>query len=273
MAGHIITQYFEELNKYEVFNSSIEKFNEKTIILDVFNQDQVRDVLSKIKPDVVINCIGILVQASAEDPAKAIYLNAYLPHFLSEFGAKIGFKLIHMSTDCVFSGKKGSYNESDIKDGTGYYAQTKSLGEILNNRDLTFRMSIIGPEIIAKGTGLFHWFMNQKDHAVDGYSKAFWTGVTTLELAKGMNRAIEQNLTGLYHFIPSEKISKYNLLQIINEIWKCNIIIKPKEEHIIDKSLINTRTDFNFQIGTYRSMLLELKEWVMNHRNLYSQYF
>lgn len=273
MAGHIITQYFEEINKYEVYNSSIEKFNEKTIILDVFNQDQIRDILSKIKPDVVINCIGILVQASADNPAKAIYLNAYLPHFLSEFGSKIGFKLIHMSTDCVFSGKNGGYIESDIKDGIGYYSQTKSLGEIVNERDLTFRMSIIGPEIIAKGTGLFHWFMNQKGHSIDGYSKAFWTGVTTLELAKGMEKAIEENLTGLYHFVPLEKISKYNLLQLINEIWAHNIVINSKEKHIVDKSLINTRIDFNFQIGSYRSMLMELKEWMKNHQHLYSQYF
>jgi len=128
----------------------------------------------------------------------AVWFNSYFPQLLASFGKKYNFKLIHISTDCVFSGKEGGYKEDSFKNGIGFYAQSKALGEVVNSKDLTFRTSIVGPELKPDGIGLFHWFMNQAG-AISGFTEVFWTGVTTIELAKAINEAIIQELTGLYH--------------------------------------------------------------------------
>ncbi len=268
MAGHMVTRYLRSLNKYEIFNASLDKLDKTTIKIDVENKNLVKKVLNKIKPNIVINCIGLLIKDSAEKPAMAIYLNSFFPHYLSELGKILNFKLIHLSTDCVFSGKKGNYSESDVPDGEDHYAKTKLLGEIINQRDLTFRTSIIGPEINKNGTGLFHWFLTQTGN-IKGFTNVYWTGVTTLELAKVIDKAIEQELNSLYHLVPNEKISKFDLLNLINEIWEKEIEIIKFEDNRSDKSLINSRKDFNYNIPTYRKMLTELytwmKEWDYNY--------
>ncbi len=261
MAGHIVTRYLESLNKYEVINSSLDKLDEKTIVLNVEEKELVKKVLVENKPDIVINCIGLLIKASSDRPALAIYLNSFFPHYLAELGKFLDFKTINMSTDCVFSGKKGGYSEDDIKDGEDHYARTKALGEIINDRDLTFRTSIIGPELIEKGTGLFHWFMTQMG-TINGFSNVFWTGVTTLELAKAFDNAIEQDITSLYHLVPEKKISKYELLKLIKEIFGKPIEILKHDEPIQNKSLINHRHDFDYKIPDYRTMLSELFDWM-----------
>ena len=112
---------------------------------------------------VVINCIGLLNNTAEDNPELAVWFNSYFPHLLAAFGKKYDFKLIHISTDCVFSGKEGGYKEDSFKNGNGFYAQSKALGEVINNKDLTFRTSIIGPELKHNGIGLFHWFMNQEN--------------------------------------------------------------------------------------------------------------
>jgi dTDP-4-dehydrorhamnose reductase len=263
MAGHVITRYLESLNKYEIINVALEKLNDETIIANVEEKELVKEIISKFKPSVIINCIGLLVDASSNRPDLAIYLNSFFPHYLAELGKRMNFKLIHLSTDCVFSGNKGNYSENDFKDGEDMYARTKALGEIINNKDLTFRLSIIGPEIRENATGLFHWFMTQKGE-IWGYNKVYWTGVTTLELAKAIDSAIDQNLTSLYHLVPKKKISKFALLNFIKEVWGKSIIIKNINEPKHDKSLINTRKDFNYEIPDYRTMLMELYEWMKN---------
>ena len=253
MAGHMITRYLSTLKKYKVRNVSLEELNEETIILDVVDKDLLGNTLIKIKPDVVINCIGLLIKASAEQHALAIYLNSFLPHYLVELGTEMNFKTIHLSTDCVFSGKRGEYSENDVKDGEGHYARTKVLGEIINNKDLTFRTSFIGPELKISGTGLFHWFMNQKG-TIYGYNNIFWTGLTTLELAKAIDKAIDQDLSSLYHLVPNKKISKFELLNLIKGIWGKPIEILKNDNPKSDKSLINNRNDFNYRIPDYRTM-------------------
>ena len=153
-------------------------------------------------------------------------------------------KFIHLSTDCVFSGQKGSYTENSFKDGNTFYDKTKSLGEVINDKDLTFRMSIIGPDRKEQGIGLLNWFMKQKSK-VKGYSKVYWTGVTTLTLAKAIDKAMQSKLTGLYHLVNNEKIAKYDLLKLFNAYLKSDkISIEAFENEIVDKSLINTRNDF-----------------------------
>jgi dTDP-4-dehydrorhamnose reductase len=131
-------------------------------------------------------------------------------------------------------------------------------------------LSIIGPEIRENATGLFHWFMIQKGE-ISGYSRVYWTGVTTLELAKAIDSAIDQNLTSLYHLVPKKKISKFALLNLIKEVWEKSIIIKKNDEPKHDKSLINTRKDFNYEIPDYQTMLMELYEWMKNWNYRYYQ--
>jgi len=196
-------------------------------------------------------------------------LNSYLPRFLEKKYMNTKVKIIQISTDCVFSGKTGNYTEDSFRDGDSIYARTKTLGEINNNKDLTIRTSIIGPDINEDGIGLFQWFMNQKG-TIYGFKNAYWTGVTTIELAKGIEKLIKNDVAGLYHFVPNEKISKYNLLNIIAEIFNRNITIIPKEDYYVDKSLINTRTDFKYVIPTYREMIEEMKSWIDKNPQLYS---
>ena len=196
-------------------------------------------------------------------------LNSYLPRFLEKKYMNTKVKIIQISTDCVFSGKTGNYTENSFCDGDSIYARTKTLGEINNNKDLTIRTSIIGPDINEDGIGLFHWFMNQKD-TIYGFKNAYWTGVTTIELAKGIEILIKNDVAGLYHFVPNEKISKYNLLNIIAEIFNRNITIIPKEDYYVDKSLINTRTDCKYVIPTYREMIEEMKNWIDKNPQIYS---
>lgn len=271
MAGHLISIFLNSQDLYNIINVDLNPFK-NTIILNIFENEKVRELIIKEKPDVIINCIGLLVQNSEKYHDKAVYLNSYFPHFLASLSSQIDAKLIHLSTDCVFSGINGEYKEESTKDGSSFYAKSKSLGEIINEKDLTFRMSIIGPEIKNEGTGLFHWFMMQKE-SIFGYSNNFWTGITTLELAKSIKKAIDNNITGLYHLVPNSKISKYHLLNLIKKIWNKDITIHPKETKFHDKSLINTRNDFNFNIPSYEQMLLELREWMIKvNISEYSKY-
>jgi dTDP-4-dehydrorhamnose reductase len=194
-----------------------------------------------------------------------------LPHYLEALTKDSKTKIIHISTDCVFSGKEGSYLESSIKNGVGYYSQSKSLGEINNSKDLTFRTSIIGPELNENGIGLFHWITNQKNEVI-GFEKAYWTGVTTLELLYAVKQAISENLTGLYHLVFDQKISKCELLNIINDEFSLGLKITPSNKYSVDKSLINTRIDFGFKVKSYEVMIKELHAWILMNKELYPHY-
>ena len=131
----------------------------------------------------------------------------------------VGAKLIHISTDCVFSGRQGMYADNDFRDADDIYGRSKALGEIFSDKDLTIRTSIIGPELKRYGEGLFHWFMSQRER-VNGYTKVFWSGVTTLELAKAIEYSLDNDVTGLFQLSNGVRISKYDLLVLFNEIFK-----------------------------------------------------
>ena len=274
MAGHVIKTHLESLGIYEVWGLARDvKSKHNLINLDVSDTQELEDILNKGDFDVIINCIGLLNKTAEENPDKAIWFNSYFPHLLSNLGNKYGFKLIHISTDCVFSGNEGGYEEDSFKNGIGFYAQSKALGEVVNSKDLTFRTSIVGPELKHNGIGLFHWFMNQNND-VFGFSNAYWSGVTTIELAKGINEAIKQGLTGLYHFVNGSKISKFHLLKEFNSNFRDGgINIISKSDYKVDKSLINTRNDFNYTITSYQIMIKEMKNWILDYRNLYTHYF
>lgn len=272
MAGHIMSEYLDSFSEYEVLG--IARNNGKYVnkILDVSNFSDVEQYLNTVNADIVINCVGMLVQQSKDNLSSAILINSYLPHFLAELGNKLNYKLIHISTDCVFSGKNGQYTEDAFRDGDDNYARTKALGEIINDKDLTIRTSIIGPELKDNGTGLLDWFFKQSVE-VKGYTQAYWSGVTTLELAKATHQFIQQNITGLYQLCPKQKISKFDLLTIFAKVWHKEITIKAFSDYAVDKSLVCTRTDFKYIRHDYLTMLNELKVWIHNHPTYYSDLY
>lgn len=257
MLGNMVHNYMESLDTYELFNSVYRTpLNDKSIVCDVKDKKAVADLIKHVRPNVVINCVGALVQESQNNPASAIYLNALFPYVLRDLCNKYNAKLIHVSTDCVFSGKKGSYSEDDFRDADDVYGRSKALGEIFDAPHCTLRTSIIGPEL-KDGTGLYHWFMKQEGE-VKGYTNAYWGGVTTYELAKAIDKVICNDLKGLYHVTNGEKISKYELLNLFNKLRKEKAIIVPFEGYIVDKSLMKSKK-FDFEVPCFEEMVAQIK--------------
>lgn len=274
MAGHTIALYM--LQK----GHRVTTFSRKPIAIgnhisgDVTNTELLEQIILNVRFDAVINCVGMLNESCNQALAKAIYVNSYLPHKLAELAQQSSTSFIHMSTDCVFSGQTAPYVESSIPDGPTYYDRTKALGEPQDQNSLTFRNSIIGPDMNADGIGLFNWFMRQDtDKELQGYTKAIWSGVTTLTLARAMELAIVQQLKGLYHLVYQESINKYELLQLFNKHFKNNRQrIIPTADVSVDKTLINTRKDFPFEVPDYEKMIVEMKDWIKLHPSLYPHY-
>ena len=273
-AGHQVYYYLKSHSNYNLIDISYSrKLNEKTILLDARNDDNFFKQVRKIKPQFIINCIGVLINGSDDDPKGAIILNALFPHKLVNLANEIDAKLIHISTDCVFSGKKITpYIETDEKDGVSIYAKTKSLGEVIDSNHLTIRTSIIGPEIYQSTGGFFDWFMNQSG-AINGWSKSIWSGVTTLELAKSVKWFIENNTTGLYHLTNGNTISKYELLKLFSKHTNKKIKINKVDGVISDKSFIDTRQEIDYKLPSYEKMIIEMVELTESNKNLYKNYY
>lgn len=273
MAGHVVYYYLRSTGKYDMRNVVYRTpLTDDSIVMDVSNREAVAEVVQQVRPDIIINCIGVLVKGSKEYPDNAILLNAYFPHFLKKQADVVGAKLIHISTDCVFSGKKGHYTEDDFRDADDVYGRSKALGEIVNGKDLTLRTSIIGPELKKNGEGLFHWFMTQRG-VVNGFKTAIWGGVTTLELAKAIDVAIEEGQTGLVQLSNGMGISKYELLCMFKDIWnKQDVDIKPIDANGLDKSIASSQR-FIYIVPSYKQMFVEQAKWMNSHKHLYSQYY
>ncbi|MCP3940416.1 MAG: sugar nucleotide-binding protein [Desulfobacteraceae bacterium] len=273
MAGHIISLYFKEMG-HDVTVFSRRKIEFCNYISgDIIDFNNLRRVINKGKYDAIINSIGILNQDAEKDKSKAILVNSYLPHFLSEVSKNTETKIIQISTDCVFSGKTGNYTENSLKDGESFYDRTKALGELDNNKDLTFRNSIIGPDINECGIGLFNWFMKQEGE-IFGFTGAIWSGVTNLTLAKAMEKAIQENLSGVYNLVNNSNISKFGLLTLFNKHMRNEKLkILENDKIKLDKSLINNRQDFSFKVPSYETMIIEMNEWILNHKEIYPHYF
>jgi dTDP-4-dehydrorhamnose reductase len=275
MAGHLIYSYFTESKLYQVFGLARNVETSHNVFnVDVADTNQLKSLLQEKQFDYVVNCIGILNKDAEYNPSKAIWFNSYFPHFLEEVTKDTRTKIIHISTDCVFSGKEGGYTENDFKNGIGFYAQSKALGELTNNKDVTIRTSIIGPELNQNGIGLFHWFMSQsEDTKLKGFTNAFWSGITTLELAKVIVEIIRQNISGLIQVASSSKIDKYSLISLFNTIYKNDkMTIGALDNYLVDKSLVSIRTDFEYQVANYQQMLESQKEWILTHPSVYSHY-
>lgn len=217
--------------------------------LDVDDFFYITEAINKIRPNVLINCIGATKhKKEGNNPINAISLNALLPHRLAEVCALSGARLIHISTDCVFSGNAGFYKESSIADADDLYGRSKALGEVCYGGALTLRTSTIGHEL-KTDYGLLNWFLSQKE-TCKGFSKAIFSGLPTVVFAQVVRDVVLENtqLTGLYH-VAVEPISKYKLLQLIAKIYKKEITIESDETLVINRSLdaskFNKATGYN----------------------------
>ncbi len=241
-------------------------FLEPTILIprfDAMEPNAPKRVIESIRPDVVINCIGVINKLVDEaGPEAATYLNAEFPHELYRICRPRGIRLLHSSTDCVFSGKKGNYKETDPSDAEDTYGKTKYLGEVKDEGALTLRTSIIGRELTSSN-GLLEWFIGNRGGRVQGWTNAIFSGFPTLHFSRIIADILTNHpdLSGLYH-VSSEPLSKHALLSLINKAFGLNIVIKESPEPREDRSLDSTkfRKETGFTPPPWDTMVKELAE-------------
>jgi len=237
--------------------------------IDVTKIDKLVKVLTDFHPDAVVNAIGIVKQLpEASESIPSIEINALFPHRLALLCRDINARMIHLSTDCVFSGKKGNYKESDTPDPDDLYGRTKFLGEVTGKNCLTLRTSMIGQELSRK-KNLLEWFLAQNE-TVQGYKKFIFSGFTTIELSWIIENMILNypNASGIYH-VSSDPTSKFDLLSLIKEGLKLQIEIIPDESFTCDRSLDSSkfRQEFNYNPPSWEEMIIELCEDIrFNHK-------
>ena len=228
----------------------------------------IQEFLLSVNPDIIINAAGVTIRrAEGSSLNQIIFTNSLLPNILNNWSEKNNCRLIHFSTDCVFSGKKGNYKEDDITDALDIYGKTKSLGEVNSDYCLTLRSSMIGFELNNK-TELLEWVFKNQNKTINGFSNIIYSGITTSLMSKIVISIINDfpDLTGIYN-ISSAPISKYSLLKKINAIFDLNIEIKSIESRASNKSLVSSNffNKTSIEIPDWDSMLKELKEiWLLN---------
>ena len=210
--------------------------------VDSMNEASVRSALATARPDIVINAVGIVKQLpTSKDVIITLLVNSIFPHLLSQLSEEYGYRLITISTDCVFDGVKGNYSESDKPNADDLYGKSKHLGEVIADRALTLRTSIIGREI-GTAHSLVEWFLSNEGRAVRGYTNAIYSGFPTIVLADIIKDLIFKfpELHGLYH-VSSEPIDKYSLLSLLKKNFGLNIKVEPFEDFRIDRSLDSSK--------------------------------
>lgn len=247
MLGHKLWQHFSRrFDTWVTISSTFQECTANRLLdhgrlhegVNAVDFDSVVAALAAVRPEVVINCIGVVKQAPARHESRVnLAINSLFPQRLATCCQAIGARLIHISTDCVFSGRKGMYVEDDLADADDLYGRTKFLGEVTGPGCLTLRTSIIGREL-KTSRGLLEWFLNHRGGKVPGYTQAIYTGFTTLALAEILAMLIEQfpRSTGLYH-VSSDPITKYKLLCLLRDGLNVPIEIEPSDEVRIDRSL------------------------------------
>ena len=284
MIGHKMYQTISKIHKdtWVTLRKSLsnysysEIYNPEKVIdnIDLTNFQLISNNLNKINPDIVINACGITIRRGIETfKSNSIILNSALPHFLNEWVTSNNKRLIHFSTDCVFTGTKGDYLDNDNKDAYDLYGSTKSMGEVIDSKyAITLRGSMIGSELENK-TELFEWFLKQKSKTIKGFNKVIYSGITTTKMAEIVLKLIDQfpNLSGVYN-ISSKPISKFELLILWNNLFDINANIEIDNCYTSNKNLISD----NF----YRIISMEQPDWVelssqlnidnLLHNNLYN---
>lgn len=273
MLGSALFKILSELN-YNVFgtvrsfkdNSFFNKSELERIVfdVDVLNFDDLIKLFHRIKPSIVINCVGVIKQqSSAKDPLSVIPINSLLPHRLSQLCSLINSRLILISTDCVFDGASGNYSENDKPNAEDLYGKSKELGEIRNEEHVfTIRTSIIGHEI-QSNRSLVDWFLNSEG-SVEGFKNAIFSGLPTNELANVIGNLIipNQHLYGLYH-ISVDPISKNDLLNLIKEIYSKDIKIIPSDNLKIDRSLNSNKfkSETGYKPRSWKELISNLYQY------------
>tara|TARA_A100001234_G_scaffold42494_1_gene34797 strand:- start:833 stop:1681 length:849 start_codon:yes stop_codon:yes gene_type:complete len=270
MLGNTLLRSLSKNKKFSVLGSSRRdklKTHQKVNYihlknLNVENEEFFKTVKAH-QPDVIINCIGVIKQLKdADEPLKVLPINSIFPHKLHYFCNQEDIRLIHISTDCVFSGKKGNYLETDISDAQDLYGKSKHIGELHGRNSLTIRTSIIGHEIDSKES-LLEWFLSQEDK-IKGYTNAFFSGLTTLELSNVIENIIlhHKDLSGLYH-VSSKPISKYDLLNLIKKVYQKKIKIVPSDQVKVNRSLNSEKflKATNIEVSDWESMIESMKNF------------
>lgn len=273
MLGSTMARYFFEKTDVDVTGtvrsiSSLRFFSESLTDrmitgVDVENSDHLLQVFSKVKPDFVINCVGLVKQLeSSNDPLSAVPINSLFPHRLAHLSAAVDARLIHISTDCVFSGKEGMYNEDSVPDALDMYGRSKLIGEVDYDNAITLRTSLIGHELCG-ARSLINWFLSQEG-AVKGYKNAIFSGLPTVELARVIYKYVlpAPELRGLYH-LSADPISKYELLSLVAEIYEKKIEVIPDESLVIDRSLDSARFrhDTGYLPKDWPELILMMREF------------
>ena len=264
MLGHVLLKKLNANKVFEIYDITRNKEDStNNFECDVTNFDSLFEIIKNVKPHFIINCIGVLIKGSNENPSNAVLINAVLPNKLVQFSKAVNSKLIHISTDCVFDGSKGNHLESDNKTAQDIYGLSKSLGEINDNKNLTLRTSIIGPELKNNGEGLFSWFLSQ-DGKVNGYTESIWGGVTTFVLSDIIIKCLEKEYTGLLHVTNRTPISKFKLLSLIKSKFGLdNIILKKVSGKKSNKSL-NTKYNY-FNVPSYEEMIIDMNKYYLEN--------
>jgi dTDP-4-dehydrorhamnose reductase len=252
MLGHAVLRWFASDPAYEVFGTlrgevaaaKLRSVAPRAQIIGGFAAERADDLARMFdiaRPEVVINCVGVVKQlAGAGDPAIAIPINALLPHRLARLCGRSGARLIHVGTDCVFSGAQGGYSESDVPDARDLYGRSKLMGEVDYPHAITLRTSIIGHEL-GSGHGLVGWFLTHQE-PVRGFARAVFSALPTYELARVIQQYVMPNaaLRGIYH-VGGDTINKYELLKLVAEVYGRAGVIARDDELVIDRSLDSSR--------------------------------
>ena len=267
MLGNTIIRYLDIYSEHNVFglcrkNNNKLKLNKVQIIenIDLDDLDRLKDIIFSLNANIIVNCIGVIKQKKYEVlDSDMIRINSLFPHVLNEFCNNKNIFLIHFSTDCVFSGTKGNYSEKDIPDPIDLYGRSKLVGELNGQNTITLRTSIIGHELNTNKS-LLNWFLSSQNE-IKGYKNAFFSGLTTLEVAKTLEKYIFPNpkLSGLYH-LASDRISKYDLLNIISKIYNHEINISEDYDYYIDRSLNCDKliNDTGYEITSWSEQIKEM---------------
>ncbi len=249
LLGNTITKYFFEKSSFQTFAAvrdiaKLKFFKKKyhrnfLVIENILDYEEIERKIKIIKPDILINCLGVTnkeLLTNSDQIENFITINSLFPYRIQRICADLGARLIHFSTDCIFSGNKGFYSEKDIPDPYDLYGRSKLLGELDFENTLTIRKSVIGHELSTK-KGLLEWFLDQESF-VQGYKNAIFSGITVLELAKLINKYIipREDLKGILN-ISANPISKFDLLNIIADVYNKKIEIIPNESIKINRSL------------------------------------
>ncbi|MDA9287289.1 SDR family oxidoreductase [Amylibacter sp.] len=273
MLGNAVLRFFADVDGYMVkgtvrSTSAIQLFPKKfrnllMLGFDAENPESLVGLIDFVRPDVVINCIGLVKQASnSNDPLVALPINALLPHRLARICANSNVRLIHMSTDCVFMGNKGYYSEQDIADSIDLYGVSKRLGEINYPNTITLRTSIIGHELNGNRS-LIDWFLSQENN-VKGFSKAIFSGLPTVEIARLIKDYVipHPELSGVYH-VSADPINKYDLLRLVAKIYGKDIEIIKENNFVIDRSLDSSifRAATGFMPATWPALIISMRDF------------